>query len=146
MIAANIIANVTSADESGAIKVSIIFPCIFPIIKDEDECEKLCWIIDIAISPGAKKLIKGKPNTFPLSFPIANESTDKNNKLDISGESKVCAQTTKNLLTSLTYRLWAPTQFIKPNLLTPIWYFYSISTISKYSYRFFKNFVKKTII
>ena len=74
----------------------------------------------MAIRPGAKKLIKGKPNTSPLSFPIANESTDRNSKLDISGESKVCAQTTKNLLTSLTYRLWAPTQFTKPNLLTPI--------------------------
>ncbi len=59
----------------------------------------------MAIRPGAKKLIKGKPNTSPLSFPIARESTDKNNKLDISGESKVWAQTIKNLLTSLTYKL-----------------------------------------
>ena len=42
VIAASIIANVTSAGERGAIKVSIIFPCIFHIIKDEDECEKLC--------------------------------------------------------------------------------------------------------
>ena len=35
--AANIIANVTSVAESGANKVSIIFPCIFPIIKEEEE-------------------------------------------------------------------------------------------------------------
>ena len=51
---------------------------------------------------------------------LAKESTDKNNKLEISGESKVCAQTIKNLLTSLTYKLKAPVQLIKPNLLTPI--------------------------
>ena len=103
--AANIIAKVTSVAERGASKVSIIFPCIFPIIKEEDEWEKLCWIIDMAIRPGAKKLMKEKPNTFPLSFPIAKESTDKNNKLDISGDSKVWAQTIKNLLISLTYKL-----------------------------------------
>ena len=59
----------------------------------------------MAIRPGAKKLIKGNPNTSPLSLPIAKESTDKNSKLDINGESKVCAQTIKNLLTSLTYKL-----------------------------------------
>ena len=58
-IEANIIANVTSVAERGANKVSIIIPCILPIIKEEDEWEKLCWIIDIAISPGAKKLMKG---------------------------------------------------------------------------------------
>ena len=74
----------------------------------------------MAIRPGAKKLIKGKPNTSPLSSPIAREIIDKNNKLDISGESKVWAQTIKNLLTSLTYKLYAPTQLTKPNLLTPI--------------------------
>ena len=34
---ASIIAKVTSAAERGANKVSIIFPCIFPIIKEEDE-------------------------------------------------------------------------------------------------------------
>lgn len=43
----------------------------------------------MAIRPGAKKLMKGKPNTSPLSFPIASERTDKNNKLEISGENKV---------------------------------------------------------
>ena len=51
----------------------------------------------MAIRPGAKKLIKGKPNTSPLSFPIAREIIDKNNKLEISGENKVWTQTLKNL-------------------------------------------------
>ncbi len=40
--AANIIAKVTSAAESGANKVSIIFPCILPIIIEEEEWAKLC--------------------------------------------------------------------------------------------------------
>ena len=61
-----------------------MFPCIFPIIKDDTEWEKLCWIMDIIIRPGAKKFIKEKPNTSPLSLPSAKESTDKNNKLDIA--------------------------------------------------------------
>ena len=103
--AANIIAKVTSAAERGASKVSMILPCIFPIINEEDEWEKPCWIIDIAIRPGAKKLMNGKPNTSPLSFPIAKDKTDKKSKLDIKGESKVWAQTIINLLTSLTYKL-----------------------------------------
>ena len=51
----------------------------------------------MAIRPGAKKLIKGNPNTSPLSLPIAKESTDKNNKLEMSGENKVWTQTLKNL-------------------------------------------------
>ena len=36
----------------------------------------------MAIRPGAKKLIKENPKTSPLSFPKANERTDKNNKLE----------------------------------------------------------------
>ena len=40
--AANIIAKVTSVADKGASNVSIILPCIFPIIKEETECEKLC--------------------------------------------------------------------------------------------------------
>ena len=87
--AANIIANDTSAADNGANKVSVMLPCILAIIKDDTECEKLCWITDIDIRPGARKLIKEKPNTSPLSFPIAKESTDKNNKLEISGERSV---------------------------------------------------------
>ena len=51
----------------------------------------------MAIRPGAKKLIKGKPNTSPLSFPIAREIIYKNNKLEISGENKGWTQTLKNL-------------------------------------------------
>ena len=35
--AANIIAKVTSAAERGASKVSMILPCIFPTINEEDE-------------------------------------------------------------------------------------------------------------
>ena len=52
------IAPVTSEGDKGAYSISTIFPCILPIIKVEDECENDCWIICIAISPGAKKLIK----------------------------------------------------------------------------------------
>ena len=40
--AAIIIAKVTSVGDKGASKVSIIFPCILAIIKEETECEKLC--------------------------------------------------------------------------------------------------------
>jgi hypothetical protein len=43
----------------------------------------------MAIRPGARKLIKEKPNTSPLSFPRAKESTDKNNKLETRGERSV---------------------------------------------------------
>ena len=35
--AAKVMAKVTSPADSGAYKISTIFPCIFPIIKDEDE-------------------------------------------------------------------------------------------------------------
>ena len=80
--AANIMANVTSAADKGAIKVSIILPWILAIINDETECENPCWLIEMAISPGARKLIKEKPNTLPRSLPKASVSTDKNSKLD----------------------------------------------------------------
>ena len=56
--AANIIASVTSKDDKGAYKISIIFPCIFEIISELTEWEKLWSIIDWIISPGAKKIIK----------------------------------------------------------------------------------------
>ena len=39
--------------------------------------------------PGAKKLIKGYPNTSPLPFPNASVSTDKNNKLETKGDKSV---------------------------------------------------------
>ena len=39
--AANIIASVTSKDDKGAYKISIIFPCIFEIISELTEWEKL---------------------------------------------------------------------------------------------------------
>ena len=39
--AANIIEIETSNAESGAYKISIMFPCIFEIIRELVECEKL---------------------------------------------------------------------------------------------------------
>ena len=39
---AKVTAKVTSAAERGAYKISTIFPCIFPIIKEEEEWEKAC--------------------------------------------------------------------------------------------------------
>ena len=76
-----------------------MFPCIFPIIKDEEEWEKDCCITCIAINPGAKNIIKGTPKTSPLSAPIAKDKTNKNNNDEIKGEKIVCAQTFKNLRT-----------------------------------------------
>ena len=100
VIAANVTASVTSAGESGACKISTIFFWIFPIIKDEEEWENDCWIICIAIKPGARKLINEVPKTSPLSFPMAKFKTAKNNKAEIIGEKIVWIQTIKNLKTS----------------------------------------------
>ena len=44
--AANTMDIETSSADSGAYKISIIFPCIFEIIKELVEWEKLCSIID----------------------------------------------------------------------------------------------------
>ena len=106
-----------------------MFPCIFPIIKEDDEWENDCCIICIEINPGAKKVIKGTPSTSPLSAPIAKDKTSKKSKDEISGEKIVCIHTIKNLKTSFLYKVQAPTQFINPNLLDPILYFFVISTI-----------------
>ena len=106
-----------------------MFPCIFPIIKDEDEWEKDCCMTCIEINPGAKKDMKGTPKTSPLSAPMARDKTSKKSKDEISGEKIVCIQTIKNLKTSFLYKVQAPTQFINPNLLDPILYFFVISTI-----------------
>ena len=73
--------------------------------------------------------MKETPRTSPLSDPIANDKTNKNSNEEISGEKSVCAQTFKNLNVSFWYNVQAPTQFIKPNLLVPILYFFVISTI-----------------
>ena len=73
--------------------------------------------------------MKETPRTSPLSVPIAKDKTNKNNNEEISGEKSVCAQTFKNLNVSFWYNVQAPTQFIKPNLLVPILYFFVISTI-----------------
>ena len=35
------------------------------------------------------KILKENPKTSPLSFPKANERTDKNNKLETNGDNKV---------------------------------------------------------
>ena len=80
VLAAKVIAIVTSPAVRGAYKISTILPCIFPIIIEEDEWENACWITCIAISPGARKFMKGTPNTSPLSLPIAKERTSKNNR------------------------------------------------------------------
>ena len=98
--AAKVVATVISAGYKGAYKISTIFPWILPIIKDEDEWEKDCWIICIAISPGAKKLMKETPKTLPLSSPIAKDKTKRNNNDDIKGENIVWIHTIKNLKTS----------------------------------------------
>ena len=98
--AAKLVANVTSPAVNGAYKISTILPWIFPIIIEEDEWENACWITCIAIKPGARKVINGKPKTLPLSLPIANDSTSKNNKDVTSGEITVWIATIKNLNTS----------------------------------------------
>ena len=93
-------AMVTSAADKGAYRRSTIFPCIFEIIKEDDECEKDCWITCIEINPGAKKVIKETPSTSPLSVPKAKDRTSKNSNEEINGEKSVCAQTFKNLKVS----------------------------------------------
>ena len=87
--AAKLVAKVTSAAVKGAYKMSTIFPCILPIIIDEEEWEKACCITCIAIKPGAKNVIKGNPKTSPLSFPIASESTNKNKRDVTKGDITV---------------------------------------------------------
>ena len=127
--AAKEIDKVTSAAESGAYKTSTILPCIFPIINDDEECEKDCWITCIAIRPGDKNSINETPSTVPLSFPIAKDKTSRNKRDDTNGEKIVWIQTFKNLKVSFWYSAQAPIQLIKPNLLVPILYFVLISTI-----------------
>ena len=99
--AAKMIENETSIADSGAYNISTIFPCIFEIIKELVECEKLWSIIDWTIKPGARKTIKGCPRTSPLWLPSARLNTDKKSKLDTRGDKSVWAQTTKNRLHSL---------------------------------------------
>ena len=55
--AAKMIEVVTSVGDNGAYSKSTIFPCIFDIIKELVEWEKLWSIIDCIISPGARKII-----------------------------------------------------------------------------------------
>ena len=97
--AARFVANVISMAVSGAYKISTILPCILPIIIDDDECENDCCITCIAINPGARKLINENPKTSPLSFPIANERTNKNKSEVTIGEIIVWIATIRNLST-----------------------------------------------
>ena len=98
--AAKLMAKVISAAVNGAYKISTIFPWIFPIIMDEEEWENACCITCIAIKPGAKKVINGNPKTWPLSFPIAKERTNRKSNEVTRGEITVCTTTIKNLKTS----------------------------------------------
>ena len=97
---ANVIANTTSDADKGLWITSVIVPIIFPIIKDELEWAKLCWITCIIIKPLAKNLIYGTPNTSALWSPIAKEITVKNNILVNIGPNKVWPETVRNLKTS----------------------------------------------
>ena len=83
----------------------------------------------IAINPGARKDTNETPNISPLPAPIARDRTNRNKRAEIKGEKIVCTQTIKNLKDSFLYKVQAPTQLIKPNLLVPILYFFVISTI-----------------
>ena len=87
--AASEIAIVASDADNGANNKSTIVPSIFLIIREEDEGEKACCIICIAINPGAKNVMKETPKTSPLSVPMANDKTNKNNKDEINGEKSV---------------------------------------------------------
>ena len=66
-----------------------MLPWILEIMIEDEEWEKPCCIICIAISPGTKKSIKENPKTSPLSFPIAKESTSRNRSEVTSGEITV---------------------------------------------------------
>ena len=98
--AAKVMAKVISPAVRGAYKISTILPWILPIIIEEEEWEKACCITCIAINPGARKVINGKPKTSPLSLPIARERTIKNKREVTSGDITVCMATIKNLKTS----------------------------------------------
>ena len=76
---AKIIDKLTSPAERGAPIKSTILPITLPISKEDEEWENACWIICIAINPGAKNSIYGTHKTLGLSLPIAKEITNKNN-------------------------------------------------------------------
>ena len=101
VVEANATAVVTSPADKGAYKISTMLPCIFPIMKEDEEWEKDCWITCIAINPGAKKVMKGNPSTSPLLFPIATDKTKRNRREEIMGDKRVWTHTTRNLKTSL---------------------------------------------
>ena len=63
---ASVIAKTTSDEDKGLCTTSVIVPIILPIINEELECAKLCWITCIIIKPLAKNFIYGTPNTFAL--------------------------------------------------------------------------------
>ena len=89
------------------------------------------------------KELWGKGNTASQIAEIIggisrNAVIGKAHRLNLSAKIKTRnAPTTKNLFTSLMYKLVAPTQFIKPNFLTPSLYLFCNSTISDNSFSFF---------
>ena len=58
-----------------------------------------------------RELVKENPKTSPLSFPMAKESTSKNNSEVTSGEITVCIATIKNRYVSFLYNVQKPIQF-----------------------------------
>ena len=105
VIHAKITDNVTSAADNGAPMRSTMFPITLPINKEDEECEKDCWIICIAIKPGARNSINGTPKTFDLSSPIARDITNKNKIAVTTGPAIVCPKTVKNLKVSFILRV-----------------------------------------
>ena len=83
----------------------------------------------MAINPGARKVIKGKPSMSDLPLPIATDRTKRKSNEEMIGDKSVWTQTIKNLRTSFLYNVQKPIQFIKPNLFAPNLYFVLISTI-----------------
>ena len=83
--AAKITASVTSAADKGAETTSPIVFIIFPIIIDEEVCEKLACKMDIEIKPGHKKVIKGTPKISPLYSEMEIFKTDQNKSVVIIG-------------------------------------------------------------
>ena len=101
---AKIIAKVTSAADNGLPIKSTILPMTLPINIDDEECEKACCITCIDMSPGAKKLTNGRPNTRPLSSPQAIDITIKNRIPVNVGPIIVWPNTIKNRKVSFLYK------------------------------------------
>ena len=110
VIAAKIIAIVTSSADKGAPIISTMLPITFPIKSDDEEWEKACCITCIAIKPGAKNSVKLTPKTPSLLSPIARVITSKNKIAVIIGPITVCPKTFKNLNVSFLYNEYVQNQ------------------------------------